>query len=213
VFLYIDGAFDNTSFGSMDAASGEHGFVLTLRRWIDAMLRCRRVRVEIRGSSVRVFVNWGCPQGGVLSPLRRLCNAHYQEHGYADDVVLLQKSKFVSMLCDRCMQVVLNCVENWCREIGLSVNAHNTTMFLFTNNRKMGGFYNPKLFGTELRMTDQVKYLGVILDKKPDWKAHLETKLALHIGSVVVLWKRLGDYHRRWWPCYTLPWYGGREWS
>jgi hypothetical protein len=25
-------------------------------------------------------------------------------------------------------------------------------------------------------------------------------KPALHIGSVVVLWKRLGDYHRRWWP-------------
>jgi hypothetical protein len=42
VFLDIDGAFDNASFGSMDAAaaSGEHGNVLTLRRWIDAMLRC-----------------------------------------------------------------------------------------------------------------------------------------------------------------------------
>jgi hypothetical protein len=36
VFLDIDGAFDNVSFGSiMDAAS-----VITLRRWIDAMFRC-----------------------------------------------------------------------------------------------------------------------------------------------------------------------------
>jgi hypothetical protein len=25
-------------------------------------------------------------------------------------------------------------------------------------------------------------------------------KPALRIGSVVVLWERLGDYHRRWWP-------------
>jgi hypothetical protein len=31
-----------------------------------------------------------------------------------------------------------------------------------------GAFYNPRLFGTELRMTDQVKYLGVILDKNLD---------------------------------------------
>jgi hypothetical protein len=69
VFLDIDGSFDNASFGSMDAASGEHGVVLILRRWIDAMLRCRSVRVEIRGSSVRVLVNRGYPQGGVLSPL------------------------------------------------------------------------------------------------------------------------------------------------
>jgi hypothetical protein len=37
VFLDIDGALDNASFGSMDAASGEHGVVLTLCRWIDAM--------------------------------------------------------------------------------------------------------------------------------------------------------------------------------
>jgi hypothetical protein len=31
----------------MDAANGEHGVVLTLRRWIDAMLCCRNVRVDI----------------------------------------------------------------------------------------------------------------------------------------------------------------------
>jgi hypothetical protein len=32
VFLDIDGAFDIASFDSMDAVSGEHGVVLTLRR-------------------------------------------------------------------------------------------------------------------------------------------------------------------------------------
>jgi hypothetical protein len=109
------------------------------------------VRVEIRGSSVRVIVNWECPQGGVLLPLLwnmvldgllcRLYNAHYRAQGYADDVVLLQKGKFVSTLCNR-MQSALNCVEN------------KTTMELFTNNnRNIGGFYKPTLFGTELRLT------------------------------------------------------------
>jgi hypothetical protein len=44
-------------------------------------------------------------------------------------------------------------------------------------DRKIGGFYNPRLSGTELRMTDQVKYLGVILDKKLDWKAHLKNRM------------------------------------
>jgi hypothetical protein len=50
-------------------------------------------------------------------------------------------------------------------------------MVLFTNNKKTEGFYNPRLFSTELRMTDQVKYLGIILDKKLDWKAHLENRI------------------------------------
>jgi hypothetical protein len=58
----IDGAFDN-------AASGEYGVILTLREWIEAILRFRNVRVEIRGSSFRVLVNRRCPQGRVLSPL------------------------------------------------------------------------------------------------------------------------------------------------
>jgi hypothetical protein len=49
--------------------------------------------------------------------------------GCADDVVLLQKGKIVSTLCDR-MQGALNCVENWCRVIGLSVNADKATMVL-----------------------------------------------------------------------------------
>jgi hypothetical protein len=54
-----------------------------------------------------VPVNRECPQERVLSPLlwnmvvngstfRRLYNAQYQAQVYADDVVLLQKCKFVS---------------------------------------------------------------------------------------------------------------------
>jgi hypothetical protein len=66
---------------------------------------------------------------------------------------------------------------NWCRKIGLSVNGDKTTMVLFTNNRMIGGLYNPRLFRTALRMTEQVKYLGVILDKKLDSKAHLENRI------------------------------------
>jgi hypothetical protein len=96
------------------------------------------------------------------------------EHG--GDVVLLQKGKFVSTLCDR-MQGALNGVESWCRKIGLSVNADKTTMVLFTNNRKIGGFYYPRLFGTKLKMTDQVKYLGMIA-----WVRSLIGKRILKIG-------------------------------
>jgi hypothetical protein len=90
-----------------------------------------------------MLVNRRCPQGGVLSPLlwnmvvdgllRMLNNAHYQAQSYADDVVLLQKGKFVSTLWDR-MQGTLVLM------IGLSVNADKTKMVLFTNNRKIEGF-------------------------------------------------------------------------
>jgi retron-type reverse transcriptase len=77
------------------------------------MLWFRSVRVEIRGCSVRVLVNRGCPQGGVMSPLlwkivvngllRKLYNVHYQAQDYANDVVLLQKGKIVSTL--KCLKL------------------------------------------------------------------------------------------------------------
>jgi hypothetical protein len=55
--------------------------------------------------------------------LCRLHNANYQAQGYADDVDLLPKSKFVNTICD-CMQGALNCVENWCREIDNNGSVH-----------------------------------------------------------------------------------------
>jgi hypothetical protein len=58
------------------------------------------------GGSVWMLVNRGCPQGGLLSPLLwnmvvdcqlcRLYNVHYQAQGYVDDVILMQKGKFIA---------------------------------------------------------------------------------------------------------------------
>jgi hypothetical protein len=74
--------------------------------------------------------------------LRGLHNAHCQAQGYVHDVVV-PFCKLVSTLCDR-MQGALNCVENWCSEI-----------VVFTNNRKIGSFYNPRVVGIELRMIER----------------------------------------------------------
>jgi hypothetical protein len=58
VFLDIDGAFNNASFGSMDVVSGKYGVVLTLRRWIDAMLNVKALYAL--GSHATVFQSEVC---------------------------------------------------------------------------------------------------------------------------------------------------------
>jgi hypothetical protein len=99
-------------------------------------------------------VQRGCPQGGgVLSPLlwnmvadsllNRLGNCNCFVQGFADDVVILISGKFLSTICDL-MQRALNCVQNWCGEIGLNVNADKTSMVLFTKNLEFGGFFRPE---------------------------------------------------------------------
>jgi hypothetical protein len=74
------------------------------------------------------------------------CNCFVQ--GFADDVVILISGKFLSIICDL-MQRALNCVQNWCGEIGPNVNADKTSMVLFTKRRSFEGFFAPKLFDTE----------------------------------------------------------------
>jgi hypothetical protein len=67
--------------------------------------------------------------GGVPSPLLGNCNCFVQ--GFADDIVILISGKFLSTICDL-MQRALNCVQNWCVEKVLNVNANKTSMVLFT---------------------------------------------------------------------------------
>jgi hypothetical protein len=49
IFLDVKGAFDNTSFESMDDAASDHGVCSTINRWIDFILRSRSVFVSISG--------------------------------------------------------------------------------------------------------------------------------------------------------------------
>jgi hypothetical protein len=57
VFLNVKGAFDNTSFESMDEVASDHGVCSTLNRWIDFILRSRSVFVDIREVRVHMSVH------------------------------------------------------------------------------------------------------------------------------------------------------------
>jgi len=72
------------------------------------------------------------------------------------------------------MQEALNVVIKWAVKEGLNISPHKTAIVPFTNRRKIEGLGPLILHGKELKMLDEVKYLGVILDSKLNWNQHLQ---------------------------------------
>ena len=99
-------------------------------------------------------------------------------HGYADDGVILIIGRISATLCE-IAQRILRGVEKWCHSRSLAVNPAKSEMVLFTRQYKVDGFKPIHFYNQELVRTGQVKYLGVILDSKLKWKAHVDTKWQL----------------------------------
>lgn len=192
-FLDIEGAFDRTSFKSMNNALSRHNINNTIGRWVDSMLRGRQVQATLNGDTIEVAVAKGCPQGGVLSPLlwdlvvdellNELNKKGIYTQGYADDIVIIIMGKNLYRI-SRQMQQALKIVEDWCKRVDLKVNPEKTALIPFTKKRKLEGLSTPTFFEKQIQYAQEVKYLGVILDAKLTWNAHIayainKSKMAL----------------------------------
>ena len=68
-------------------------------------------------------------------------------------------------------------MENWCIKQRLLVNPQKTEMMLFTRKRTVPEIRLPRLFNTQLTLSDSVKYLGVVFDPKLSFAQHVEQRV------------------------------------
>ncbi|KAI5731976.1 hypothetical protein M8J77_019254 [Diaphorina citri] len=148
------------------------------------MLKSRIIITTLHEETVILETTRGCPQGGVLSPIlwtlvvdsllvEQLNENGYLSLGYADDIVILILGKYMDISLEL-MQHALAIVENWCNNERLRVNPEKTTIIPFTRRLLNSNVETPTLFGTKLAMANEVKYLGVTLDKKLTWNCHIK---------------------------------------
>lgn len=192
-FMDIEGAFDNTDFDVITKAARDREVDDLAIRWIVKMLSGRTVEATICGTTIKLGVTRGCPQGGILSPilwcmvidslLVRLNDLGLFTQGYSDDVTALICGDFVFTIGDL-MRTAIKTVEIWCLENKLKINLVKTKIIFFSRRKTeaahaLGTF---TVFGTVVDLQALVKYLGVIFDHKLTWIAHLEEKINKSIG-------------------------------
>jgi ribonuclease HI len=185
IFFDIEGAFNNVTPASIDSAMKDWTVATPVKRWISTMLSQRKIYARLGRAIVWVHSRRGLPQGGGLSPLlwsliadsllKWLTRQGIFSQGFADDGVIVLIGIFLATICE-IAQRTLRGIESWCSERELSVNPSKTEMVLFTHRRKIEGLLPVTFYGKELKLSTKVKYLGVWLDSKLNWKDHVDHK-------------------------------------
>ena len=169
--------------------------------WTSHMLGNRQLEVTKGNTTVRGDVSSGCPQGGVMSPLlwclvvdnllTNLSEEGCQVVGYADDILIIRCGPFLYTLMEL-TQGDLRIVEACCRSTGLGVNPDKTEVMVFTRKYKWDRTCRLTLNGKALKLSKEVKYLGVTIDSKLTWGIHLEVKCQKFTAALWQLRRALG---------------------
>ena len=112
---------------------------------------------------------------------------------FADDLIIAQMGKSADVICAR-VREGLNTTSRWCLESGLELNPSKTEVIPFSRKR---GFTlsNLRFRGRELQISDKVRYLGVVIDKRLTWMDHVTLKSSKATSQFAVCRRVVG---RKW---------------
>jgi hypothetical protein len=155
-------------------------FSTSLIKLISSFLSNRKFRVSVEGEmSTPREIQAGVPQGSVLSSIlyRLYTNDAPQSPGghlvfFADDIRIYSTDRKDGYVL-RKLQRGLTSVESWCERWNIKINEDKTQAIYFSRG------YIPvgtclTLNGRNISFVHQVKYLGVIFDRRITWRLHIE---------------------------------------
>jgi hypothetical protein len=151
-FLDIERAFDSTSFDIITKAARWHGLGDTICHWIGSMLGSRKITATLAGETLEGSVARGCLQGGDLLPLlwrlvveeliRGLIENGCYTLGYADDIAILIRRKFLNTASDLLQEAV-----DRCDRTQLSISPQKMVTVPFTWKWDLRGLNEPTFSG------------------------------------------------------------------
>ncbi len=201
VFLDIQGAFDNVQPESIIQGMITKGINSNLIKWYHHYLLNRVIAMDHKGIKMSRHLTLGTPQGGVLSPI--MWNLVFESLielfeegsvkicGFADDAGLVISGSDPEVL-RASMQEAVDKALQWGREAGLTFSPLKTVSVLFTRKRKFDFPPTITMEGEEIPYSNQVRYLGIILDHQLTWVPHIKNKVNVAKGHMLKLKNAMG---------------------
>ena len=189
LFLDISSAYDSMDIDHIRNSLYLHGGETDLVEWYYQYLSRRILHIDLHGNALSYECGQGFPQGGVASakfwviafnPAIEIINRHHVVgQGYADDLAAVFGGRKPEELVPR-MQEVLDELVEWGESCNLSFNPEKTVAVGFTRARKYTFDDHLVIHGQPIQYVEEVRYLGLMLDKRLNWTPHLEHKLKLN---------------------------------
>jgi len=162
----------------------------------------RKFFLEMNGRSSEVrSIDRGCPQGSVLGPvlfnlytgsIANKIPVYSHLTSYADDSYVIVEDADLENLVRKTETCISTHIESL-EAIGMKVNEDKTELILFGKDQ-------PELLvnvkGTAIESKDQIKALGIIIDKEISWRPHVTTlkkKIMKVIGGVRIVRNKLTE--------------------
>ena len=181
VSLDVEAAFDRASWPAILNRLRKLEIPSNLWYLMKDYFNQRSAKIELAGCMAIKNTSMGCPQGSTGGP--SLWCVLYDEIllldlpdncelvGFADDLMLLCRANNIQLL-EYITNLAIKTIINWSISVKLKFNEMKSRYMLCSRKRKP---INIKLYMNqeELLEVNSIKYLGVEIDKKLNWRKHL----------------------------------------
>ena len=185
LFLDIKSAYDSMDVDHIRSSLYLHGGEDDLVEWYNNYLKSRILRLDMHNEFLSLKATTGFPQGGVASakfwliafnPAIEIINTLFIEgNGYADDCSAVFGGREPAVLVSR-LQRMLDALVEWGTTCNLSFNAEKSVVMFFTRTQETCEI-PITINNLPLQYVQVVRYLGIFLDPKLYWTAHIDTRV------------------------------------
>jgi len=179
-FADVQGAYDNDNPQELILKLSQMNFPSSTIKFIAQPLFQRKIFTTYNGKILGPrTTSRGLPQGDIMSPLlytadvSRIFQPEIQVLQYADDICLMAQGKDLLQTIQRIETAANLLSDNMeSRGIPLSPAKSQLIMFIRRNNQPQAAQIHVK--GAPVLETKNAKFLGLLYDKKLNWKAHID---------------------------------------